>query len=316
MVSSIVILLFRSLLGYCLMHELFSPVNEENLITYVKAVEGFRHGWENTAALEQRADFIEETFRSFGLIVENQEVPFHGKIFRNIIATLKGHTQEKEWLLLGAHYDAAQGSPGADDNASGVAVLLEAARILCKHKLKNTIQFVAFTLEEPQPQTINFLIGSDHFASETKKAGRKYQAAFILESVGYTDHTEGSQIVPVLVRAKVPKTGNFLGIIANGRSEQVLHSFLAHANTHVPDLVLVPYKVPLSGYIIPETRFSDHASFWKHGYPSLMLTDTAMFRNPHYHTIHDRFETLDFTFMVKVTQAVVSVIAALGDGEA
>jgi Zn-dependent M28 family amino/carboxypeptidase len=315
LVSLSVIFICTPLSWTVLMHEYCSHVKEENLRTYVKAVEGFRHGWENTAALEQRADFIDDTFRSFGLNVENQAVPFHGRTYRNVIATLEGNTQEKEWLLLGAHYDAAQGSPGADDNASGVAVLLEAASIFCKQKLKRTVQFVAFTLEEPQPQTINFLIGSDHFANEAKKAGRKYQAAFILESVGYTDHTEGSQIVPVLVRAKVPKTGNFLGIIANGRSEKVMHSFIAHANTHVPDLVLVPYKVPLSGYIIPETRFSDHASFWKHGYPSLMLTDTAMFRNPHYHTRHDRFETLDFTFMVKVTQAVVSVIAALGDGE-
>ncbi|MDQ7787098.1 MAG: M28 family peptidase [Thermodesulfovibrionales bacterium] len=297
------------------MYELFSHVNEENLRTYVKAIEGLRHGWENTAALEKRADFIHDTFRSFGLMVENQEVPFHGRTFRNIIATFEGNIQEKEWLLLGAHYDAAQGSPGADDNASGIAVLLEAARIACKQKLNNTVQFVAFTLEEPQPETISFLIGSDHFARETKKAGRKYQAVFILESVGYTDHTEGSQIVPVLVRAKVPNTGNFLGIIANSRSEKALHSFIAHANMHVPDLVLVPYKVPLSGYIIPETRFSDHASFWKHGYPSLMLTDTAMFRNPHYHTRHDKFETLDFAFMVRVTKAVVSVIAALGDEE-
>lgn len=297
------------------MHKLFSHVNEENLIAFVKAVEGFRHGWENTAALEKRAAFIEETLRSFGLVVENQHVPFHGRIYRNIIATLEGSMQEKECLLLGAHYDAAWGSPGADDNASGVAVLLETARILCIQKLKRTVQFVAFTLEEPQPHSINFLIGSDHFAREAKKAGIPYQAAFILESVGYTDHTEGSQIVPVLVRAKVPKTGNFLGIIANGRSEKLMHSFLAHANTHVPDLMLVPYKAPLSGYFIPETRFSDHASFWKYGYPSLMLTDTAMFRNPHYHTRHDRFETLDFFFMAKVTKAVVSVIAALGDGE-
>ncbi|MFZ5906677.1 MAG: M28 family peptidase [Nitrospirota bacterium] len=297
------------------MHDLLSRINQEKLSASVKTLEGLRHGWENTAALEKRAVFLEETFRSFGLSTESQEVPFHGRTFRNIIATLTGTTQEKDWLLLGAHYDAAWGSPGADDNASGVAVLLEAARILCKQELKRTVQFVAFTLEEPQAQTINFLIGSDYFACAAREGERRYQAALILESVGYTDHTEGSQIVPVLVRAKVPRTGNFLGVIANARSEKMMRSFLVHANRHVPELILVPYKVPMSGYFIPETRFSDHASFWKHGYPSLMLTDTAMFRNPYYHTKHDRFETLDFSFMLKVTKAVVSFIAAMGGAE-
>lgn len=297
------------------MHSPCSLVSEENLRVFVKAVEGVRHGWENTAALEKRAAFIEETLRSFGASVENQYLPYHGRTFRNIVATLGVSTGDRARLLVGAHYDAAWGSPGADDNASGVAVLLETARIICRLTLNMTVQFVAFTLEEPQPHSINFLIGSDHFAREAKKAKTEYQAVFILESVGYTDHSEGSQIVPVLVRAKVPRTGDFLGVISNGRSEQVMRSFLAHARSHVPDLALVPYKAPLSGYFIPETRFSDHASFWKYGYPALMLTDTAMFRNPHYHTKHDRFETLDFTFMGNVTKAVVSVIAALGEGK-
>jgi len=281
----------------------------------VKAIEGLRHGWENFDALEKKANFIEDTFRSFGCTVENQKVPFHGRSYRNIIATMQGNKQEKEWLLLGAHYDAAWGSPGADDNASGVAVLLEAARILSRIKLKRTIQFVAFTLEEPQPQTVHFLIGSDYFAKDAKKTGKRYHAVFILESVGYTDTIDRSQIVPVFVRIKVPKTANFLGIIGNSRSKNSMRSFLTFARKHVPDLLLTPYKVPFSGYFIPETRFSDHASFWKCGYPSLMLTDTAMFRNPHYHTPHDRFETLDFTFMLNVTKAVFSVLFFMGEGE-
>jgi Zn-dependent M28 family amino/carboxypeptidase len=297
------------------MHDLLIWISEEKLREYVKEIEGLRHGWENYDALEQRAHFIEDTFRSFGYTVENQQVPFHGRTYRNIIATLQGSEKEREWLLLGAHYDAAWGSPGADDNASGVAVLLETARILSRQKLRITIEFVAFTLEEPQPQTIHFLIGSDHFASEAKKTGKKYLAVFILESVGYTDATDQSQIVPVLVGIKIPKTGNFLGVIGNNRSKNIMKSFHTISDSHVADLLVVPYRVPFSGYFIPETRFSDHASFWKCGYPSLMLTDTAMFRNPYYHTPRDRFKTLDFTFMLNVTKAVVSAIAVFGERE-
>jgi hypothetical protein len=295
------------------MIDILSQVNTKRLQEYVKKIEGLRHGWENYAALEEKAQFIEDTLNSFHYSVENQEFLYHERPYRNIIATLEGLHQEKERILLGAHYDAAWGSPGADDNASGAAVLLEAADILSRQRLSRTVQFVAFTLEEPQPQTINFLIGSETFAREAKKAGIPYQAVLILESVGYTDDGEGSQIVPVFVRIPVSRKGNFLGVIANNRSKSIMEAFHRISEEHVPELITVPYKVPLSGRFIPETRFSDHASFWNAGYPALMLTDTAMFRNPHYHTHHDRFETLDLTFMTKVTKAVLSFILKLAN---
>lgn len=293
-------------------HSIASEVHIERLKSYVKAVEGLRHGWENYDALEGKAKFIEETLRSFNLKVESQEVPFCKRTYRNIIATMEGVDKEKEWILLGAHYDAAWGSPGADDNASGVAVLLEAANILSKQKLERTIQFVAFTLEEPQLQNLSFLIGSNYFAREAKRQKRRYEAVFVLESVGYTDKAEGSQMIPFLVRIPISKKGNFLGVVANRRSKDIMNAFHSIAGEYVPELIVVSYKVPLSGRIIPETRFSDHASFWDYGYPALMLTDTAMFRNPNYHTYHDSYGTLDFTFIYHVTKAVVSVILKLG----
>ena len=287
-------------------NDILAQVSTERLQWYVKKIEGLRHGWENYAALEQKAAFIEDTFKSFHYSVENQEFLYHERTYRNIVATLEGVHQEKERILLGAHYDAAWGSPGADDNGSGVAVLLEVADILSNNKPQRTVQFAAFTLEEPQPQTIHFLIGSETFARESKKSNISYQAVIILESVGYTDDGVGSQIVPILVRIPVSKKGNFLGVIANSRSKSIMEAFHMLSQVHVPELITVPYKVPLSGRFIPETRFSDHASFWDHGYPALMLTDTAMFRNPHYHTSHDRFETLDFHFMTNVTKAVLT----------
>ncbi len=294
--------------------DLISKVSQERLYKYVSSIEGLRHGWENYNEVEKRASFIEDEFRSFGLLVENQYFTFHGRLYRNIIARIESDKKDRdiEHILLGAHYDAAWGSPGADDNASGVAVLLEVANLLSKYTFKRTIEFVAFTLEEPQPQTIHFLIGSEHFALMSKKLNKKYQAIFILESVGYTDKSDGSQIVPLLVRIPVPKTGNFLGVIANRRSKSIMNNFLQISNTYVPELSVVTYKVPLSGRLIPETRFSDHASFWNYGYPAVMLTDTAMFRNPHYHTFHDKKETLDFNFISLVAKSVISTLLIMG----
>ena len=292
---------------------IISQVSTERLKDYVRKIEGLRHGWENYNELEKRAGYIADTFGSFGCIIAQQEFLFHKRTYRNIIATKEGNGGAKDRILLGAHYDAAWGSPGADDNASGVAVMLEAADILSRQHLGRTVEFVAFTLEEPQPQTIDFLIGSDKFAKEAKRAGIHYRAVLILESVGYTDDGEGSQIVPLLVRAAVPRKGTFLGIIGNRRSKAIMDAFYRIARARVPDLLTIPYKVPFSGRFIPETRFSDHASFWNAGYPALMLTDTAMFRNPHYHTHHDRFGTLDFAFITNVTKAVLSVILEIAN---
>ncbi|NWF76659.1 MAG: M28 family peptidase [Nitrospirae bacterium] len=295
--------------------DLISKVSNERLYKYISAIEGLRHGWENYNEVEKRASFIEDTFRSFSLSVENQYLLFHGRKYRNIAATLHSinNSNSNEYILLGAHYDAAWGSPGADDNASGIAVLLESARLLSKYNFKINIEFVAFTLEEPQPQTIHFLIGSDHFARNSKKLNKKYKAVFILESVGYTDNSEGSQIVPLFVRIPVPRTGNFLGVIANRKSNFLMNNFYQIAKSYVPELSVITYKVPLSGRLIPETRFSDHASFWNYGYPAVMLTDTAMFRNPHYHTFHDKKETLDFNFISLVAKSVISTLMIMGN---
>lgn len=292
-------------------HKVLSEVSKERIQGYVRAMEGLRHAWENYAALEERAKFIEETFRSFNIKVENQDVPFYGRRYRNIIATMSGSDVEKECILLGAHYDAAWKSPGADDNASGVAVILEAAGILSRQKLNRTVQCVAFTLEEPQLQTFRFRIGSRHFVKEAKRWKRKYGAVLILECVGYTNKAPGGQDIPPLVRIPVPERGDFLGVIANYRSKSPMKAFHRITSEYVPELNVIQYKVPLSGYIIPQTRWSDHASFWNRGYPALMLTDTAMFRNPYYHTPYDTHEKLDFTFMAHVTKAVISVILNL-----
>jgi Zn-dependent M28 family amino/carboxypeptidase len=289
-------------------------VSIDNLKTHVQNLAGLRHGWENYDELNERAVYIERFFRSLDLNVSSQAFSFHGKQYRNIIADNDAASDGSSVLLIGAHYDAAQGSPGADDNASGVAVLLETARILHNVPLARKIRFVAFTLEEPQHQTVQFLIGSRHFAEEAMKSGDKYEAVLILESVGYASNDKGSQIIPSFVKINAPDIGNFLAIVSNRKSEPIMIALQDSANEHVPDLQIGSYKAPFSGYLMPETRFSDHSPFWDHGYPAIMLTDTAMFRNPYYHTEHDKSDTLDFSFILKVTKAVVSFLSKIAAG--
>ncbi len=289
--------------------DMVREVQGKRLEASVRALEGLRHGTENYSALEEKARFIEEKLLSCGLGVDNQIIPFQGRRYRNIIATLEGAGSGKEELLLGAHYDSPRGSPGADDNASGVAVLLETARILASRRPGKTIRFVAFTLEEAQTWNHSILRGSRHFVAESKVAGTKYGAVLILECVGYTDRSERSQIIPSLAGVQVPKTGDFLAVIGNKQSEELMKEFQKCANIWVHDFKVVSYAVPLHGYLIPQSRFSDHSSFWNRGIPALMLTDTAMFRNPNYHTIGDTHETLDFDFMANVARSVVAFLA-------
>ena len=287
---------------------LIGEVSGERLKGHVSSLEGLRHGWENFPALEEGARYIEETLNAFGCRVESESVPFRTRSYRNIIATIDGKVPGLPWLLVGAHYDAPAGSPGADDNASGVAVLLEVARILGGWHPAKTIQFVAFTLEERQSVDATFLRGSREFVRRAREAGRLYDVALILECVGYTDRSRRSQVIPRLVTIPVPDTADFLAVIAARRSKPAMERFHRAAADHVPALPIVPYAVPLNGYLIPQSRFSDHASFWDAGYPALMLTDTAMFRNPNYHTHHDTLDTLDFGFMVDVARAVIAAV--------
>jgi Zn-dependent M28 family amino/carboxypeptidase len=293
---------------------LLSRVSRSRLERRVRDLEGIRHGWENPEAVESGALWLTRALQAAGLQVESRPVPLRDRMYRNLVATLPGSDPNKPGILLGAHYDGPSGSPGADDNASGVAVLLEVAEVLARTSPLRTIQFVAFTLEEPQGAFGPFLVGSGHFAKEAKAAGIEYGAVLILECVGYADSRPGRQNVPPLVRIPVPSRAEFLAVVADRRSKRLMEAFRRYASGSVPELDLVCYKAPpLANYLIPEVRFSDHASFWDQGYPALMLTDTAMLRNPHYHAATDTSTSLDFCFMTRVAKAVLAAVAALSN---
>lgn len=216
-------------------------------------------------------------------------------------------------VLIGAHYDTIPGTPGADDNASGVAGMLEAARILSRESFDATIEFAAFTLEELQ--TYTYRVGSRRHADGSRRNRVRYAGALILEMIGYRSTEPGSQRVPRLIAWKdIPRTGDFLAIAGDGQSAKLLRLFRRTAAEAVPDLPVIAHRSPLRGWLVWATRLSDNASFWSSGYPSLMITDTAFLRNPNYHRTSDTHETLDFDFMAEVTDATVATAAELAGG--
>lgn len=246
--------------------------------------------------------YIEKEFAGFGLRVESDPFSYRGRSYRNIIA--RTQARRAPLVILGAHFDAVEGSPGADDNASGVAVLLEAARLLASMRLNFEMLFCAFNLEEHN------MIGSSHLAKRLKADGAKITGMVSLEMLGYTDHRPGTQKYPTALSWLYPDRADFVGVIGNWRSGALLRSFAA-ALKKIDGLPVETLSVLGNGFFMPQTRLSDHAPFWDAGYPALLLTDTAFMRNPHYHSASDTIETLDLDFMAKVCQGVVNAVAGL-----
>ena len=274
-------------------------------------ITGERNPFSSPRHLAQVENYIEREFESYRLSVESDTFTHLGRSYRNIIARTAPHPypspigrgKEGEGLvILGAHFDSVEGTPGADDNASGVAVLLEAARILSGLRLRSPVLFCAFNLEE-----LN-MIGSAHFAKKLKAAGAKVRAMVSLEMVGFTDSKPGSQKYPIGLRWFYPDHGNFIGVIGNWRSTALLRQF-SYSMRQVRGLPVETLTVLGNGFLIPQTRLSDHSPFWDLGYPALMITDTSFFRNPHYHGASDTADTLDLDFMAKVCQGVIYAVS-------
>jgi Zn-dependent M28 family amino/carboxypeptidase len=216
-------------------------------------------------------------------------------------------------FILAAHYDSIPDSPGADDNASAVAALLEVARWLRPQlhgpgPWRTRLQLAAYDLEEYG------LIGSQVHCIQLKKAGAPVRGMISLEMLGYTDSRPGSQQLPPFLVGMYPDVGNFIGAVGNDRSRELLGVAVAGLKS-VPGLPVEFMAVPGNGEMLPQTRLSDHSSFWDRDYPALMITDTSFFRNPHYHQASDTPETLDYPFLARVTLGVGAAVWQLLQGE-
>jgi hypothetical protein len=285
------------------------------LARHVVALEGVRHPWAAPDRHAAARDYVAAQLRAIGLAVELAPFTFRGRTYHNVVGTLAGREAERPRLLIGAHFDSIAHSPGADDNASGVAALIECARRVASSAPQAGVEFVGLDLEEVQTFTGTYRVGSRALARQRRAQGDRLIGALILEMVGYCDPSPGSQIIPPFLGIDVPREGNFLAAVGDTRSRPLLDDFVAEARGTVPDLPIVPYRARLRGWLLPLTRLSDNASFWDARYPSLMLTDTAFLRNPHYHRWSDRGKTLDYDFMAKVTEATAGAILELAGAE-
>jgi Zn-dependent M28 family amino/carboxypeptidase len=273
----------------------------------VRALAVVRHRIAAPAALAAAEDHVALGLGAAGLRVERQLFEWDGAEYHNVVATRDGEDPGRPWVVVAAHFDSTPRTPGADDNASGVAALLEVARLLRGERLGATVQFVGLNLEEVQNLLGQFRLGSLAYARWLRARGQAVAGALVLEMLGYTGPHQAALLGLRLIR-KVPRVGNFLAAVGDWRSRALLAAFERAAAPHLPVFGLA---VPFRGWVAPDTRRSDNARFWDEGYPALMVTDTADLRNPHYHTPGDVPESLDFGFLARATAAVAAATRAL-----
>ena len=271
-------------------------VSVENLKRHVENIEFDRNPYEGYLRLEQAAQYIKREFVKVGLDVKEDCFQWEGKSYRNIVAEKKGKTSPDRVFIVGAHYDTVPGTPGADDNASAVAVLLEIARIIQSVSLEGTVRLIAFSLEEYNS------VGSSRYVESLKKGKEEILGMISLEMVGFTGPKQ--DYPPYLDPKYYPNVGDFIAIIGNERSQKLLERVCQSFKTHIPQLPLEFLMVPRDGKGMEEVRLSDHSTFWDQGLPALLVTDTSFLRNPNYHLPSDRIETLNFEFMQKVATGV------------
>ncbi|MGQ4807609.1 Bacterial leucyl aminopeptidase [Candidatus Entotheonellaceae bacterium PAL068K] len=268
---------------------------------------GERNLW-RYAALEAAARYIEETLQGMGYEVRTQSFEVAGKTVKNLEAVLVGSTRAEEIVLIGAHYDSVLDSPGANDNATGVAAVLEIARLLAKRRLARTVRFVAFVNEEP-PFFQTDAMGSRVYARRARAQGEQISAMLCLETIGYYTDAAGSQRYPFPFRYFYPTVANFLGFVGNLASRSLVHRSIASFRQHA--------TVPSEGVAAPGwltgIGWSDHGSFWQEGYAAMMVTDTALFRYAPYHTQDDTPEKIDYGRTARVVTGLASVVADLAE---
>ncbi len=292
----------------------FLPLSEDEKITQrqlnkhigVLAKEiGERNFW-HYLELTASANYIDEAFKDSGYEVDRQEFKIDGVTVANLVAELRGTSLPDEIIVVGAHYDSVTGCPGANDNASGVAGLIETSRLLVNNELSRTIRFVAFVNEEPPFfQTAN--MGSRVYAARAQQRGENIIAMLSLETIGYYSEEEGSQRYPFPFSFFYPDVANFIGFVGNLSSRRLVHQAIASFREHT--------KFPSEGTAAPGwmtgVGWSDHWSFWKEGYPAIMITDSALFRYNFYHTPEDTPDKIDTARMARVVNGVSRIISDL-----
>ncbi|MEM9088283.1 MAG: M20/M25/M40 family metallo-hydrolase [Cyanobacteria bacterium P01_F01_bin.53] len=277
---------------------------EEKLEAHLRSLTGPRDPYLGEGRHKLAQQYICQELGQWGEVTRQQLPPQPrnpSRQYFNWQLTLLGKQSKRAPILVGAHYDTVPGSPGADDNASGVAVMLTLAELLAPKKARprRTIQFVAFDLEEYG------LIGSKACAEEMRSHAQPLHLMLSLEMLGYFSTEPNSQRYPLDILSRFyPSTGNFIALIGNASTLRQMVGIKRQLKKVGAPCQWLP--VINQGKQIPRTRDSDHSPFWDAGYPAMMVTDTASLRSPHYHQPSDRIETLNIPAMAKITQGLAN----------
>jgi hypothetical protein len=275
---------------------------------------GERNVW-HFPQLNAAADFIEDSFSRAGLRTRRDSYEIHGQLCHNVEAEMAGN--HPEIIVIGAHYDSVFGSPGANDNGTGAAAVLALAKRFASREKEQrlpqqtpnkTLRFVAFVNEEP-PHFLSGEMGSLVYAHRCKERGDKISAMISLETIGYFSDAPNSQRYPSAgLGLFYPKIGNFIGFVSNVKSRALLRRVVTLFRKHAK----VPSEAASLPAFVPGVSWSDHWSFWQQGYPAIMVTDTAPFRYPYYHSSGDTPDKIDYDRFTLVVSGMEKVIQELG----
>jgi Zn-dependent M28 family amino/carboxypeptidase len=279
-------------------------LSAENLRRHVVSIASREHNLFHPSELEAAARHIEVTLSGLGYETAAQRFVVDGTEVRNIEVEVAGGTGEVD--IIGAHSDSVSGAVGANDNGSGVAAVLELARLFRDARPARTVRFVAFVNEEP-PFYRSEQMGSRLYARRSRERRDNIVAMLSLETIGYYSNEPGSQRYPFPLRFFYPSTGNFLAFVADLGSRGLLHEALESFRRHAH----FPSEGVAAPAFIPGVDWSDHWSFWQESYPALMVTDTAPYRYPHYHTLQDTPDKVDYERLARVVSGLHGMLRDL-----
>ncbi len=264
----------------------------------------FRH-----KGLVLAAEYIRMRLSELGYEVHRQTYEVEGMVCENIEAEVRGNVAPSEILLIGAHYDSVEGSPGANDNGSGVAAMLALASLFAKNQPARTLRFAAFANEEP-PLFRTRHMGSRIYARRSRERGEHIVLMLSLETIGYYSDEAGSQRLLFPLNFFYPSTGNFIAFVSNVENAPWVQRLVGSFRRHTQ----FPSEGGALWSWIPGVGWSDHWAFWKEGFPAVMVTDTALFRYPAYHSRADTPDKIQYDRMARVVYGLQKVIAELSNG--
>lgn len=280
----------------------------EELRSHVETLSGAvgERNLENVGSLSQASRFLEGSLQAIGYKVRKLPFDVEGRTVENLEVEIQGGVQANEIVVFGAHYDSEVGTPGANDNASGVAALLALCRLAQGQKFARTLRFVFFVNEEP-PYFQTEAMGSLVYATALKQSGVNVVGMVSLETLGYYSAKRGSQKYPFPFDLFYPDTGNFVAFVGNLGSRSLVRQAIGVFR----ERAAFPSEGAAAPAGIPGVGWSDHWSFWQVGYPAIMVTDTAVYRYPHYHRPNDIASELDYERMAFVTWGLNEVLGDL-----